>query len=546
MMYGTIAGVSARAVRLRRASPEAAGGGAVSPAMSVEYVGIDGTRQRTAVVNGSTAITIRQHAAVLFDATATRGTHADVVDEGGAWFNMGYRINYGEALGTTWSYPVTLGYSMDEDVGQPVFGRVFSVVGAHAVRLKCKDPDGEEATISMTVIVQALGTPTNIPVAAGAWPTWVSGTTYTLDAGADYTAFGQLRTDPGGGTTSQRYGIRIVKTGSGANPIISDFNPDNRNEMTAGVARSADIVLVGIDSAHFGWSVNGHDFCGFSGGRCRDITVDAGAGYAFGQAVKLGRGVDIANNIRFPRGLILWNCGELNNVSSAYCIIGAAYGAIIQGVDMHRNSSANGKEHVLRPYFCASTVRYNRLRSSVDCKSYLKGSTLSSRFDAQPPPLWPSTDRVGDYDDALNYYNTYGGTPSSDIELPSGYMAKNLAFSKNQYGHSSESLPDSCSGIGPQNASPVSDNPRGNDFCFELPSFSSLEDDVHFGADAATGTDCELDGWYLGARGERLLLGAGAPIPTTSGSHTAKIPPGYSGPFSVEDTNSRPIPSAFA
>lgn len=530
------------------------GGSVVTPALSVEYVDTSGAWQRTSVVNGVTSITIDQYSAVLFDATGSRGTHPSVNTESGAYFYMGYRMRYGEALGTTWAYPETLGYSKDTDEGAPIFGRVFTTTGSKTVTLRCKDPNGVEATISMTIVVNALAAATHIPVAAGAWPTWTTNTVYTLQAGGDYSSFGTIRIDGGGGTTNQKHRIRIMKTGGGADPIISGFNPDGRNEMTAGVNRNANVVLVDIDAGGFSAGQNGYLFCGFVRGRCRGMTLDSGAGYSFSQAIKNARGSAIANNIRHPRGVILWECGEVNN-ASAYCIIGSAHAAIIQGVDFNVNTDhgdlAHNREHVLRLYFARSAVRYNRLRATFQIKSYLKGSALSSRFGdgwgSSTPPLWPDNDFVGDYTDAMNYLSTYGPTPAvgdGDPEYPSGYMTKNFVFSKNQYGSSGSPHPDSVSGIGPQNNSVVSAHPRGNDFCYEVPSYSSLEDNVHFDSAYLVNTENEMTGWNLGSRGNRYSLGAGSVINTTAPvPGFTKVPVALSGPYPVEATNSRPIPS---
>jgi hypothetical protein len=97
--------------------------------------------------------------------------------------------------------------------------------------------------MSFTVNVSSAPASTLIPVSAGGWPTFVSGSRYTLQAGGDYRSFGNLET---GGL----HNLIFEKTGVGTDPRIANFSPDGRSKFAAtqmGEFRAAHIRLINID-----------------------------------------------------------------------------------------------------------------------------------------------------------------------------------------------------------------------------------------------------------------------------------------------------------
>jgi len=498
-------------------------GGSITPALTVEYVDASGVRQSTSVVSGVTSISGVAPFMVLFDASGTRSVETSGDDKEGAVRNIGYRINYGEALGTTWSYPEGAGYSMDEDLGPPVFSRAFTNVGTNNVRLRCKDSAGNEATISFDVVVAAHTslTTVNKPVSDGSWGTLSSSRCYTLDAGGDYTAWGTPN-------TNGLHNVIFAKTGSGADPIISTFRPDSRNYGTS-ITRAAAIRTYNVDVGAFDDGGVGFDHCSVVNGRCRTIlSLGAVSSFYFNDRCASGTLAE-ANSIRRPRGFLLWNCGEITNTGTggSYVLIGVASGGGMYGVDLHRTANPASNEHVHRGIYDQFPVRYTRFRASVATQTWSKmnGLEVYGSTNGNQPDLWTSYDyKVGDY--SIGATNGIYGYP--------GHLCFNHAC---QFGASGDTNVSGIAGPEPQN-NDIDGTYEGLDLCgFEncwgyRTTSVSTDDEVHYG------------GRNLFVRNFKRNMGAGTDV-SASTHNLTKVPPGWSTGYLNETTNTRPVPTAF-
>ncbi len=484
----------------------------------MEYVDAAGQRHRTPVANGATTISGTAPFLVTFDATGTRSTHPGATDAFGAFFHIGYRLHFGENVGGTW--PVS-GASRDEETGPPIFGRAFTRTGTHLVRLRARDGAGREETLSMTVVVTAPPTATLVPVSRGSWPAWQSGSHYTLEAGGDYSAFGPI-------VTSDRHNIVISKVGTGADPIVAAVQVDARNEVTAAVSRSKHIRFWNIDVGTFSSGAVGYDYCGVIGGHLRRYSSAAFA-YVFEQAVQFGRGATVANNLRYPRGFFAWESGELSSEpGSGYAWFGDGRAVHLVGITLNKNAGQGGS-HCMRGTFDSTSVRHSILTNTASSTSYIKVQGNDARL-SQTPDAWRDDDRVGDYGAGFTY----------------GYPTRFMALHRVQFGAAAQVVPTANAGFGPENndtpdysTSPPTNGHQG----VEL---SVYEDSVWF--DTTSGAalrSLEIRGRGLGARNLKYSLGAGGNLPVTTGSNIARVPPGWNGPYIVETSNSRPMPSPF-
>ncbi len=490
----------------------------ITPALTVEYVDTSGVRQRTAVVDGATTISGTAPFLVTFDATATRSVVPDGADGDGAWLHIGYRIHYGEGIGGTW--PVSA-QSRDEDTGPPIFGRAFTRVGSHVVRLRARDSAGHEATISMTVAVSAPPAPVHVPVSRGSWPSWVSGTHYTLESGGNYLSFGPI-------VTSERHNILFSKAGNGAAPVVGGVNVDARNELDAPANRSKNIRFLGVDVASFTSGAVGFDYCGVVDGRLRRYT-SAPFGYVFDQAVIHGRGVTVADNVRYPRGFFAWSSGEmLHDPASSYAFIAAGRAFHLVGVRLNKDGGAGGG-HCMRGIFDSTTVRHSILTNTATSTSYIKIQGSDCKM-SQTPDAWRDDDRAGDYAQGLTY----------------GYPTRYMAIHRVQFGAEGQVVPLANAGFGPENADPPNYGVSPPSNPHQGVELSVYEDCVWFGETSGTAlASLEFRGRALGVRNLRYALGAGGSVPTSAGVQGARVPPGWSGPYVQETGNSRPVTSPF-
>lgn len=480
----------------------------VTPSLLVEYVDSSGVRQSTTVVDGVTSISGVAPFLVKFDASGTRSTVSTGNTADGAAKNIGYRINYGEALGTNWTYPEGITPSKDEDLGPPLFYRAFETTGTKTVQLRCKDSDGNESTISMSVVVAASSTLTtvNIPVSDGAWPTLVSSRRYTLDAGGSYAGFGVAN-------FNGLHNIVIEKTGSGADPIMS-ICFDSRHFFSSGAERAANVRTQNIDVTNLNIQTVGFDYCGIINGRCRQLSTNP-YGFVFDNDVSSEAE---ANSIRYPRAMFLWNCGETNS-NGTYVWISSVDGGAWYGVKFNHN--ATGNEHCIR--FSGTNnfaIRYSNFYNTQTHKTICKfqGKEYSGGGD---PPTWRDDGRVGLY-----------GTGQY------GYPSANTFFDRVQFGASGEVIPETVIAIEPQN-NDVDGTKEGVDNC-------GVENCVTYAADPESfGDTVNEGGRNLFKRNFKKSLGGGAEMGFATGTRPNKIPSGWDTGYLNESTNTRPVPTAF-
>lgn len=501
---------AARSRKTYAAAPPPPPPDGLTPSVVLTYADASGVVQSTTVVNGVTSITGVAPFIVHLDASGSRSDIAGGDTAPGAWHNIGYLMHYGEGLGGTWEHSTL---SRDYDMGPPMFGRVFTVPGSRLVRLKCRHADGE-ATIQFTVVVQSPPTPTHIPVSAGSWPTWASGTHYTLEAGGDYSSWGDI-------VTSGLDNILISKAGSGADPIISGFRPDNRQYVNvANVKRAANVRLLNIDCAAYYHGVVGHDFCGVVNGRVRQIQ-GAAEEFFFDNGYSTGRTVNELNNIRHTQGSTLWNTGELNaNSGDNYVYFVTGVRAIVQGVRMNKNNAVGGA-HVLRGTHFKSVFRHNNLMCTGTTTSLIKLGGFESPYTDIPADWTAHNLRVGDASNGQRY----------------PYPVQQTVFADTLLGGSGQTLPNLTFSAAPQNNDSGFPREGADMVAFENMRYFTNAPVSQFN-DASS-----LGGRNLSVRNVRYAS-SGYPSVST-GVSPNRIPIDWDGPYVVENANTRPVPTPF-
>jgi hypothetical protein len=489
--------------------------GDIAPALTVEYVDASGVLQSTLVESGVTTISGTAPFLLHLDATASRlptayaaqGVHTDA--EVYAYLMGGFRMNYGEGVGGVWPYG---GTSRDEDTGAPIFGRAFTVAGTHTARLKLRDSLGNEQTVSFNVVVSAPAAPTIIEVAAGSWPTWVSGTHYALRADGNYTSFGAM-------DFNGLHNVIVSKTGAGADPIVGTVRYDSRNVVDlpeASISLSRGIRLLDIDVALL--EEGGLQFvhCGIVRGRCRTFQGGIKEFYYDNDATTVNQ----RNSIRQARGMFFFDCGEIIRGPDNYCMIGFAWKRHIQGVYMHMHSAAGASVATARLYDHESSIRNCQFGSSYQDGNWqtwvtMIGTSIGADYPtAYVPVAW--TDQVGRPD-------------GSGV-----YKVVNRKFSVQNcvLGVAGQPWPNGPMSIGgPVNTSWLAD-------------MYGIEDST-IGLTGATAygvtSTVTMSGRNLYARNVKYPGGADLAIGVSSPPDAA-----YDGPYFNESTNTRPVPTAFA
>jgi len=497
--------------------------GSVVTALQLEHVDATGVRNSTAVQSGVTAISGVAPLLVELDASGTRfpsafAAQSAITDEEAfASLMGGYRVDYGDALGTTWAHPAGTAHSRSADTGPPLFAHIYEA-GTHLLRLRTRDTLGNEQTIQCTINVAPRPAAVHIPVSQGSWPSFVSGTRYTLDAGGDYRAFGTLET---GG----RHNIVIEKVGAGADPMIGTFSPDGRSKFSATQmfeSRAAHIRLVNVDIGHLIESQRGFDYVGIIGGLVRR--------YSFGgQRFLWHEGSDIMrSNVRYSRGLFLQDT-ELRSTTAEN---GYVMFAIMRGLHARNTRfvhAENGPHTyaMLRVYGPNMTFRNNLWFSQADGGA-ANGTVISMlSLDGPTPVTWRADDTVGPVTGTTN-------------DLAYGYMSERQIMQHNQLYDSGSFLTNGVSSVGGGNPSP------GRTVHGRL---SGWEDNVFWpsGDVARSIQNGELGGQHIFWRNNRRDMGAGTHVPAVSGAPNASVgaPRVFNGPYMIETTNTRPVPSAF-
>lgn len=475
------------------------GGSPITPSLRISHVPNGSPRQSTyAAADGSTTITGTAPLLLFMDAGATRCVDT-ANDEISAWWDLGFYMNYGYGYGQTWGF---YGEPYDYDYGEPLFARVVESSLTTTFQLEVWNADGYVETRQFTVIATEPPAPTIIEVAAGAWPTWVSGTHYALRAGGDYTAFGEMQM---GG----HYDIIVSKVGAGADPYITRFNPDSRSiaGTSTVLAPSRNIRLVDIDVGVYYNGAMGPQFCGCVRGRVRSFESDA-FGYIYDNAANTE--AERANT-RIPRGLFLWKTGVMNPPSgSQYVMITSLRESAFQGVDFVKNGATGN--HALRNYGRDLIYRHSRIYATVSSASLVKHQAGNG------------VDPWTDADDAVG---SVTGPKTQEARPASRFVMSNMVY------HTATSvIPDICVGAGAEN------NEIGYGHgSIELAAFSdsvSAENTWQSVADL----DVQVNGRGHSTRNVRLQNGTY--VTQSAGAYVNNIPPGMNGPYRYETVNTRP------
>jgi len=497
---------------------------AVLPAMEVEYVDAAGTRQTSTVVDGVTTVTGIAPLLVQFKAAATRaptafaaqGTITD--DWAHAYLALGYRMNFGEGSGT-YTYPTGTSYARNEETGPPTFAHIYRTAGTHTARLKVRDALGNESTLTLSVVVSAAPTATNIAVAAGAWPTWANGTRYTLDAGGDYRSFGNL--DTGG-----RHNIIIEKTGSGADPRIATFTPDGRSKFDAVASaeyRASHIRLVNIDMETFDTGQRGFDYCGVIGGLIRNAGLGA-QDFAWTEG-----STTVRSNCRYPRGLFIEDAVmHSSSASSGFVLFGAVksfharntqFRHMVNGPTTYLMLRLYGTDHTMRNCFWFSEV------NGGSSNGLPLGQFALPAPSAETAIPWRSDDMVGPLTGTIRY----------------ALICEEQVVQNCQIHASGSFLTNSPATVGSEGGLSGDDRIR--------PRLMGWEDSVFFpsGDVGLLGQTADVRAQYGFWRNVRKDMGAGAHIgaTTTDANNAVGDSVTFAGPKLIETTNTRPVPTTF-
>lgn len=481
------AGISLQSVPLGTPPPTGGGTEGLTHTLTIEYVDSNGIKQTVTSTPASPAsITIPLGTPIWIDATNSTSveTNADTVLE--SWLNTRHYFNFGEALSGTWS--LTGG---DKNVisGSGIAGYVYTTTGTKQLTAWFKDTNNRLSFFDTGVTVTALSAGTDISV-GGSWPTFASNTVYNLAAGTDHSAKGAIN-------LNGLHNVVIRKTGAGADPIVSAVNWHTVNVSNTAQSRTRGCRLIGIDVGSVSESSVGSLYCAVIDGRCRRYETSADQYYWENQASTQTE----KNNICRPRGITLWNCGEINSNSSNYVLIFTAKNFTARNVDF-RKTTGDAGQHVFRFWGEGLDLRHNRFRSSVATMSFNKitGADNGSTFNA-----WPSDDTLGVWNGALY--------------LP---VCRKIVLANNVYGASGSTLPSGQDvEICPEN------DTTDPDQAIEM---AALENNVWQQA-STSGADAWFSGRYIYYYNNKVNLGAGGEISYSPNARLNRTPPGWNGPY---------------
>ncbi|MDZ7355883.1 MAG: hypothetical protein ONB55_22410 [candidate division KSB1 bacterium] len=486
------------------------GSGDITPHLVVEYVDTSGNLQTVTVASdGSTTITGYAPFLVHFDASGTRSVVATT--KAAALQDVGYRINYGENLGTTWTYPEGWNLSKDEDRGPPIWGRVFTTTGTKTVRMRCRDSEGNEATIQLTVVVNAQSVTRHIPVTDGGWGTIVSGGHYTLDAGSDYSGFGSP-------PTNGLHNVLFSKVGTGADPTLSNVSFDSRQfidatESSLPSLQTKNIRYLDCNIDHLNLTSSGPMYCGVIRGRARTIS-QLSTEYIYDNDTTTD---NERLSMRHVRGLFLWDLQQHCTVSDSdsFVWIWGAYKSHFYGIDIRHDASAGINTFgSLRVYPHHCDYRYMR----IWCTNPTQGGGgelmfLLAMITTQSPDSgeWVETPENGQYGYAS------GGLRRNILEMA---YACDL-----QLGASGDYEIDGSDVL------VVGGGPGRR--------YAGAENIAYYRT--TTSKNVKLEGAHVFGRNIRTDMGAGSSL-TING---VSLPDPWNGPYLIESTNSRPVPTPF-
>ncbi len=478
---------------------------ALTPSLVAEYVDAAGVFQSITVnANGSTVISGVAPFLVHFDATGSRGNLSNNNTLAGAFYNLGYRLNYGENRGGLWTYG--LNNSRDEDRGPPIFGHAYEVVGSHVTRLRVRDTNGQESTLTLTVNVAAPPAPIIIEPSAGSFPTPVSGTHYRLRGGQSYAGFGEWN-------LRRVHNVLVSKEGGGADPIAQiRIGGEDIGDLMVARERARHVRLLNIDVTRLTTGIYGPLNSGAINGRVRRVDQDNSRASYQGTTTETQR-----TQVLWPRNFFMYNTGLTSESGLPdYLMIGQHYrGWHMQGCRLqHPGGGANN--HILRNIQHRSTVR--------NCQIFSTYAPYASRIkmQAEGTALWAaSTDYVGPLSGP-------GGVGSATRYSNSFVVVESV-----QFGGPGDQPPFGTTiSFAPQN------DVAGQQE--ELHEYITVENcqDTRPAASVVRG------GRWLGARG--LRNPNSTPWQTNETNNGLnRIPADARGPYVTETDNARPIPSEF-
>lgn len=512
---------------------------AIAASLVVEYVGLDGERHTTPVVNGVTSITVQAPALIQFDATGTRGTQSGVDDtEGLAMVNLGYRMNYGDTdMSGTW--PIS-GEEKGEDLGPPLFAWAYESVGTYTPRLKVRDSLGRETTITVNVTTVA---PTNVVTLTTGWPgTFADDTEYRIATDTDRDSWGVA-------TCVGAKNVVIRGFGAGAPPEIAGINFEERSDEAwtsdtrtrtpiALSARSKHIRVVNCNVGAVTYGSIGFDYCGIINGTVRPGGLIRGGlelhySYRLAMADATNREAR-CNNHRWYRGYFVWNVGTVESESGGACWFGGGRSIHVANCDMLKNTG-DDQSWPIRPYPEKSTFRHSKFRSNVETVTLFKGCPKIARPGT--PGEQNDEDRFGDFATEFAVYQAN----SNDATACLGHVlgSKNSFVHQCQFGDTGDFDQIFFGEFAPQN-DVVPTDPVTGDTAWETCNYSGFEDCwSHDNRDV----ELHLGGAHLFAKGVRRNMGAGVAVTVGTSYRTNKL--SVDGPYYVEGTNTRPVPSAF-
>ena len=496
----------------------AAGGGAITPSLVVEYSDLAGNRQTTPVAaDGSTTITGVAPFLVHFDGRGTRSAVATTLAQ--AWSRpgeaeIGYRMAYGEGLGGAWPYGN--GQSRDEDRGAPIWGRAFTALGSRAVTMHCLDTSANAGSISLTVNVTAPPSATNILSAAQGgtgWPTFTSNTRWTLNRGQDYRSFGEL-------VTSNLHNVIIEATGAGAQPRVQRMVFDSRAN-SSGTSRSSHIRAIGLDIDQGGCGGVGFDYCGYIDCNVRTIGFSP-IYFNYDNSSALTNAQ--RDSLRYPRGFFVWNCTGIGTGGSQYALIFTGRRMHFVGSEIIQDSGLGGGGNI-RIGGESCSIRY--------CNPYhaVSGSNVNLRLQVPGNDVTNANNDWPDNDDRAGQ--------TTFIGQPGRFSYKNAfwAIDNNQLSRAGAVIPNGLVSCSPQN-NDAPEPDEGHEFiCFEnLRAFESGTVSI------IDGDNMNVGGREISLRNARKNNGAGAYLTRTPSANSNRIPAGMDGPYPYETVNTRPVP----
>jgi hypothetical protein len=515
--------------------------GDIVVSVMVEYVDATGVRQSVNPLEAGVTIIGVAPLLMTIDATGTRAPTAFAAYTGGqaaylpasypagpqqtamaaeafATLACGYRISYGGGAGSgNWAYPENAPQSKNEDSGFPLWPGVLTELGTHTISVRVMDPQNRVVTVSFPVTVVAPAAVVHIPVSAGSWPALVSNRRYTLDAGANYTGFGQLN-------TGNLHNVSFEKVGAGADPIVSTWAIDPRSKFGETVSfptRARHVRVLGINVQSVQEGQRGFDYCG--------LIVSTPRAYSSGgQRFFFNEGNAIEQSAcRYSNGFFLVGC-ELNNVgtSTGFTLFGTWKHLHILGSNINATDTGPTTWLVIRAYGTKHTYRRSKVRIS-HAETSACGTPLSILSETGlVETTWPANDRPA----AIGSPNHYGLR-----------CEHSFAF-RCQFYDATSSRANAVFSTG--------GNPNGLELV--RPWLVGTEDCVYFPAGdvGMLSSNTQLAGRGGFVRNARRNMGAGTPLGASTSNPNSLNNPGntdtaWDGPYLIETTNSRPVPPAF-